>query len=225
MRILKMPVRIPNESETYRRARKELLQAEKNLRSQIETVAKMRRDLPLGGVLKKDYLFDEINNGDFKQVKFSELFISNKNILFLYSFMYDSDHACPMCTALIDALNGQARHLEQKINLVIVAKNPIDKIKRFATSRNWKNLRFISSANNSYNSDYFGEIGGQQTTTVNVFQRMESEIRHFWNSELSYEPMFEDGNMRHLDLIWPLWNVLDMTPNGRGNWYPKLNYE
>jgi predicted dithiol-disulfide oxidoreductase (DUF899 family) len=37
--------------------------------------------------------------------------------------------------------------------------------------------------------------------------------------------MTEGGNMRHLDMIWPLWNVLDMTPAGRGQWYPELSYD
>ncbi len=73
--------------------------------------------------------------------------------------------------------------------------------------------------------DYFAEFDGKQTTTANVFVKERESIRHFWNSELSYAPMEEGQNMRHLDLIWPLWNVLDMTPNGRGNWYPKLTYD
>lgn len=30
---------------------------------------------------------------------------------------------------------------------------------------------------------------------------------------------------RHVDLLWPLWNILDLTPEGRGeNFYPKNDY-
>lgn len=30
---------------------------------------------------------------------------------------------------------------------------------------------------------------------------------------------------RHIDMFWPLWNVLDVTPDGRGTgWYPSLTY-
>jgi predicted dithiol-disulfide oxidoreductase (DUF899 family) len=30
---------------------------------------------------------------------------------------------------------------------------------------------------------------------------------------------------RHVDMLWPLWNLLDLTPEGRGkDWYPKLAY-
>jgi predicted dithiol-disulfide oxidoreductase (DUF899 family) len=29
---------------------------------------------------------------------------------------------------------------------------------------------------------------------------------------------------RHVDLIWPVWNLLDLTPGGRGtDWYPSLD--
>jgi predicted dithiol-disulfide oxidoreductase (DUF899 family) len=30
---------------------------------------------------------------------------------------------------------------------------------------------------------------------------------------------------RHVDFIWPIWNVLDVTPEGRGtDWSPRLEY-
>jgi len=31
--------------------------------------------------------------------------------------------------------------------------------------------------------------------------------------------------MRHVDFMWPLWNILDRTPEGRGSdWGPRLEY-
>ena len=34
-----------------------------------------------------------------------------------------------------------------------------------------------------------------------------------------------DGQPRHLDTIWPLWNVFDLLPQGRGSdWYPAIDY-
>ena len=77
---------------------------------------------------------------------------------------------------------------------------------------------------NSYNVDYFGEIDGMQTTAANVFVKKEDRIHHFWNAELSYAGMIEGGHMRHLDQIWPLWGVLDTTPQGRGDFFPSLAY-
>jgi predicted dithiol-disulfide oxidoreductase (DUF899 family) len=50
----------PNERREYREVRDELLQAEIDLRAQVERVAAMRRGLPLGGLIKEDYAFEEM---------------------------------------------------------------------------------------------------------------------------------------------------------------------
>ena len=219
-------VRFPNESDQYREARNKLLKAETDLRARLEEVAKLRRQLPPGGELKEDYTFEELVNGTVRQTRLSELF-DEHDTLFIYGFMYapDMKEACPMCTALLDGLDGQAEHLQQRISTAVVAKHDIKTVHAHAQARGWRNMRLLSSSNNTYNVDYFGEIDGRQMTAVNVFQRDGKTIRHFWNAELSYQPMMEGGNMRHVDLIWPLWGALDMTPNGRGDWYPRLTYD
>jgi predicted dithiol-disulfide oxidoreductase (DUF899 family) len=44
-------------------------------------------------------------------------------------------------------------------------------------------------------------------------------------SELLYAKSEPGQEPRHVDLIWPLWNVLDVTPQGRGtSFHPKLAY-
>lgn len=221
-----MGLQFPNESAEYRSARNELLKAEAELRINVEAVAKLRRSLPKGGQLKEDYVFDELVNGSVKKTKLSELFSPGKNSLFIYNFMYgpDMDAACPMCTSLLDGLNGQMFHANQQINTAVVAKNPIEKLVAYAESRNWTGLRLLSSANNSYNVDYFGEIDGHQNSTGSVFERDGEEIRHFWGMELQHEPVVPGQNPRHTDQIWPLWNLLDFTRQGRGDWYPSLSY-
>jgi predicted dithiol-disulfide oxidoreductase (DUF899 family) len=132
--------------------------------------------------------------------------------------------ACPMCTSILDGLDGQVPHVTQNVSMAVVARQDVETLDEFARARNWTHLRLLSSADNSYNTDYFGELGDDQMTTANVFVKDGAKIRHFWNSELSYRPMMEGGHMRHLDLIWPLWNLLDMTPAGRGDFFPSLKY-
>lgn len=219
-------IRFPNESDAYRKARDQLLKSETALRAQIEAVAKERRKLPKGGKLKEDYMFAEKVNGKTRKTKLSDLFNDGDDALFIYSFMYSADMkaACPMCTAILDGLEGQVPHVNQNISTAVVAKQDIDTLTKFGKSRGWKNLRLLSSKDNTYNVDYYGELGGDQMTTANVFVRDGDTIRHFWNSELSYQPMMKGGHMRHLDLIWPMWNVLDMTPQGRGDFFPSLKY-
>jgi predicted dithiol-disulfide oxidoreductase (DUF899 family) len=85
----------------------------------------------------------------------------------------------------------------------------------------------LSSAANSYHRDYHGEReDGSQLPILNVFSRRDGPIRHVWASEMMFAPADPGQNQRHIDMIWPVWNVLDLTPEGRGeNTYTKLEYE
>ncbi len=228
MSTAKHEVRFPGESENYRAARNELLDAEIQLRSNIEAVAKMRRDLPLGGELAEDYVFDEAGGGAERKVRFSELFAEGKDTLIIYSFMYGPKmvQPCVMCTSILDALEGEAPHVMQRTNLAVIAKSPIDRIMEFATSRGWRNMWLLSSAGNTYNHDYHAESPkGDQLPALNVFVRRAGAIHHFYNTELLYAPSEPGQDGRHVDLIWPLWNLFDLTPEGRGEkWYPRLSY-
>lgn len=215
----------PNESAEYRRARGQLAQAELELKRQVDRTAALRRQLPLGGALKQDYVFEELDaRGRARKVRLSELFESGKDSLFLYSFMYGPamKEACPMCSSFLDGLNGNAAHIMQRINLAVVARSPIRRVVKFAKARGWHNLRMLSSARNSYNRDYFGETAdGAQDTMANVFVRRDGKIYHFWGTEK--QPANPGGDPCHMDTMWPLWNVLDTTPEGRGEWYPPLH--
>lgn len=223
--------RFPNESAAYRKARNKLLKAEVALRRQVEEVAKLRRRLPLGGVVPEDFEFDAAADViGMKKVRLSELFAPGKDTLVLYNYMYSlaMDTPCPMCTSILDSLEGAAPHLNQRLNLAVVAKSPLPRILTFARNRGWKSLTFLSSADNSYNRLYHGETegDGHQMPMLNVFVQKGDSIRHFWGSELMFTKADKPGqNQRHVDMIWPLWNLLDMTPEGRGkDWYPRLGY-
>lgn len=216
----------PNEPDHYREARNKLLKAEIDLRAQVEQVAAMRRGLPVGGPVKEDYAFEEMaRDGQVRAVKLSELFAGSKTSLFVYSWMYGPSMKtpCPMCSSFLDALDGNALQLNQRINLAVIARSPVERITAFARARGWKALRFLSSSKNSYNADYFGETSkGDQYPMANVFVLRDGLIHHSWGSEMLYAGL--EGDPRHLDMMWPLWNVLDTTPEGRGrDWYPPLN--
>jgi len=216
-------VSFPNETRQYRTARKKLLGAELTLRRQVEKVAALRRKLPAGGDVPQDYVFTSQQG----PLKLSELF-ERGNTLVAYSFMYGPQmkNACPMCTSMLDALEGNAQHLAQRTSLVVIAKSPIERIVEYARGRGWRNLRLLSSAGTSYNRDYHGENEkGAQLPMMNVFVKRDGKVRHFYGTELLYAPEDKGQNARHIDLMWPLWNVLDLTPEGRGSdWYPKLSY-
>jgi predicted dithiol-disulfide oxidoreductase (DUF899 family) len=222
-------IRFPNETPAYRTARNTLLDAERDLRRQVEAVAAQRRELPLGGEIPQDYAFQQRSGGAVTIARMSELFGEGKDTLAIYSYMYGPDAArpCPMCTSILDALDGTTDHATQRIALVAVAKSPIDRVLEIAKERGWHRLRLLSSAGNTYNRDYHAESddGRQQLPALNVFVRRDGAIRHFWSSELLYEASDTGQESRHVDMIWPLWNLLDVTPGGRGTFHPKLSYE
>jgi predicted dithiol-disulfide oxidoreductase (DUF899 family) len=100
------------------------------------------------------------------------------------------------------------------------------RIRAYARERGWRNLRLLSSAASTYNRDYHGETAdGAQMPSLNVFVRRNGAVRHFFHTELLFAKDEKGQNARHLDMAWPLWNLLDFTPEGRGSdWYPKLGY-
>jgi predicted dithiol-disulfide oxidoreductase (DUF899 family) len=224
--------RFPGESKEYRAARDRLSRAETELRGKLEEVAALRRKLPLGGPVKEDYAFEEAEAGPgarvtVKQTRLSELFGTGRDTLILYNFMYGPDmpRPCPLCTSILDGLDGSAPHVTSRVSLGIVAKSAIQRIRDFARERGWRHLRLLSSAHNSYNADYHGETHlGEQLPTLNVFVRRNGRVHHFYNTELLYGPRPRGMDPRHVDLIWPVWNLLDLTPGGRGtDWYPSLD--
>lgn len=240
-------IQFPGESTEYRLARNRLLESEIELRRTIERVAAQRRALPPGGAVPDDYVFEDAV-ADGGQVRFSELFAPDKDTLVIYNFMFprwsgdtrpgpaDGETArlplaetpCPSCTSILDSLDGAAPHLAQQLSLVVVAKSDPARIRTFARERGWRHLRLLSSRNNSYNCDYHGESQeGEQAPILNVFARTGDGVRHRWATELMFAPREEGEEPRHVDSIWPIWNVLDMTPDGRGSGsnFPGLHYE
>ena len=91
----------PNESAEYRKARQNLLIEEIELRRHLERVAELRRALPPGGEVKKDYMFE----GENGKVSFADLF-GDKQTLAIYSYMFG-----PQRTGAMPELHVVHEHL------------------------------------------------------------------------------------------------------------------
>ena len=170
-------IRFPGESDEYRAARNELLEAEIALRKQVETVAALRRRLPPGGAVE-DYTFEQMTeDGEVGVVHLSE---PGQPSLFIYSYMYgpDWEAPCPLCTSFLDGLDRYAVHIEQRLPVVAVAKAPPEMLRSVSRARGWANLRLLSAANGSYSVDYHAESpDGSQYPIANVFTRGPDGIR------------------------------------------------
>ena len=61
---------------------------------------------------------------------------------------------------------------------------------------------------------------------LNVFTRDGDTIRHFWGTELLYAPSDPGQDPRHVGTIEPVWNIFDLTREGRSpDWIEQLEYE
>ena len=215
-------VTFPHESREYRRARIELLAAEIELRRQIEAVAAQRRALPPGGEVKGDYRFE----GENGLVDFAGLF-DDKDTLVIYSWMFgpQREKPCPMCTSLLSAWAGEARDVEQRVALAVVARSPIARLLAFKQQRGWRDLKVYTDLNEQFSRDYHGLVGADEIPALNVFTRRDGTIRHFWSGEMTDKTADPGQDPRGAPDLMPLWTILDSTPDGRGSdWYPKLEY-
>jgi predicted dithiol-disulfide oxidoreductase (DUF899 family) len=244
-----MSISFPNESVEYRTAREQLLQEEIALRRAMEAVAAARRNLPPGGLIPEDYVFDGIGaNGAAVKVKLSELFAPGKDSLVIYNFMFPrmpqddrpgpsegplavlrrEEGPCPSCTAFLDSLDRTANHLEAAgLNFAVIAKAPIDRLAAFARDRGWHNLRLLSAAGNHYKRDYLCQTAeGMQLPLTTVFHRDGGEIRHFWSTEMIFAGGDPGQDPRHNGTLEQLWNIFDLTPEGRpATWHEQLSYD
>src|SRR5262245_10800685 len=213
----------------------------------MEAVAVSRRALPPGGVVPEDYVFQaRAGDGTLGELRLSELFAGGKRSLVIYSFMFPRDPSdrrpgpeagqtallpleqgpCPSCVALLDQLDGAVEHVAPLLNFAVVAKAPLPQILAFGEERGWRRLRLLSSAANGYNRDYLAETAqGHQRPMLNVFHRDGDTIRHFWGSELFYAPSEPGQDPRHVGTLEPVWNLLDLTREGRrSDWDEQLSY-
>jgi predicted dithiol-disulfide oxidoreductase (DUF899 family) len=184
-------------------------------------------------------------DGNPTDVRMSELFAPGKDSLVIYNMMFPrassddrpgplgetallplAESPCPSCVALLDQFDGAADHVNQRVNLVAVAKAEPARVITFAKERGWRRLRVLSSAGNTYNRDYLGETAeGDQMPMLNVFHRDGDTIHHFWGAELLYAPSEPGQDPRHVGTVEPLWNLFDLTREGRDpTWDEQLRY-
>jgi predicted dithiol-disulfide oxidoreductase (DUF899 family) len=221
---------LPNESAEYLAAREELRHAEIELMRQRERVAELRRGLPKGATVQ-DYEFLEgpasLDDGDapVTRVRLSELFTAPDRSLVIYHLMFGKKQSkpCPMCTAWLDAFNGVAHHLAQNVDLAIVAAADPATLRAHARDRGWDKLRLLSAGESTFKYDLGSEDReGGQDSTISVFTReSDGTLRHFYSGHPRLAPDIQE---RGIDELNPIWNMLDLTPQGRGTFYASLDY-
>jgi predicted dithiol-disulfide oxidoreductase (DUF899 family) len=221
---------LKNESAEYLAAREDLRLAEIDLMRQRERVAALRRALPPGAPIP-DYEFQEgpadLSAGDspIRTVRLSQLFSATDRSLVIYHLMYGKKqkNPCPMCTMWMDGWNGVAHHLARNVDVALVAAADPAALRAHARNRGWNRLRLLSCGTNTFKADLGSENpDGGQDSQVSVFTKdADGTLRHFYSAHPRMAP---DINERGIDLLLATYNILDITPQGRGKWYSSLDY-
>ncbi len=219
-----------DEPPEYIVRREELRQAEVELMHHREKIASLRRQLPFGAAVR-DYEFLEgprsLADGDdpVTTVRLSELFTSPHRALVVQHVMYGKRQTspCPMCTMWVDGLDGVVRHIAQNADFVVAAAADPAALRAHARNRGWDNVRLLSCGKNTFQYDLAAEDeAGNQDSTVSVFTLDDDgSPRHAYSC---HPRLAEDIPERGIDLLSPVWHLLDLTPHGRGDWYASLDY-
>ena len=212
----------PNDSAEYRRARTALLAEEIELRRHIERVAAQRRALPPGGEAR-DYRFKDESA---RTVALADMF-GRHDTLITYFWMYgpQCERPCPMCTSFLGAMDIPIADLTQRVAFAVLGRSPVERQLAFARERGWRNLKFYATVGDDYARDMRGLApDGSEWPALDVWAKQDGKVLHFWGSELG-ETSDPGEDPRGAPDPTPLWNLLDLTPGGRGtDWYPKLSY-
>jgi predicted dithiol-disulfide oxidoreductase (DUF899 family) len=232
---------LQNESAEYLAKREEVRKAEVELMRARERVAELRRALPKGATIEDYEFFDctlpdgrvsakgptSLTDADepVTKVRLSELFTSPDRSLVIYHFMFGKKQtrACPMCTAWIDGYNGIAHHLAQTTDFAIVAAADPATLRAYARERGWDKLRLLSTGDSTFKYDLGSEDKeGNQDSQISVFTKeSDGKLRHFYSGHPWLDPEIKE---RGIDELSPIWNLLDLTPQGRGKFYTSLDY-
>jgi predicted dithiol-disulfide oxidoreductase (DUF899 family) len=143
-------MRVGTEQE-WQAARKELLEAERELEEHAERVEEERRELPWVPV-EKEYRFATEEGSR----TLPELFNGRPQLL-IYHLMFGEDWevACPGCSSLADGLSGTVAHLNDRdVTLLCMSQAPPEKVAAYKERRGWK-VPWVSA----YGSDFLFDYG------------------------------------------------------------------
>ena len=210
-----------NESAEYRAARNALLDEEIALRAQIEAVAAKRRALPLGGEVREDHVFERIGKTSMpEKVRLSELF-GPHDTLVLYSFMYGPERElpCPGCTHLLDDRPARGLGAPTRLETPFAVVDGRQQLRRRLL---WRHVQLFKGDARA------ASRAGRRELGRNNIQRLQKEERRdqtFLGLGDELCPAGAQTAPSRRRYGRPLWGLLDMTPEGRDDFFPKVNYE
>jgi predicted dithiol-disulfide oxidoreductase (DUF899 family) len=156
---------------------------------------------------------EEVRNHDFATpegtVRLLDLFGGKDDLMLIHNM----GTTCPSCTMWADGFNGVHPHLRDRAAFAVSSPDVPTAQRQFAESRGWR-FPMVSHQGTSFAADmgYLSESGAFQPG-VSAFRREGSRILRV--SDAPFSPG---------DDYCSFWHVLDLLPEGAGDWEPKFSY-
>ena len=187
--------------DEYERLLAQQVEVEKELTRFGDRVSARRRQLPMTPI--EDYVFV----GRDGPVRLSELFDDQPQLV-VQSFMFhpDWDDGCPSCTWAVDNLPTKLDDLlaPKGVAFAVVSRAPFDKLQRWQERLGWDHITWVSSSDNTFNTDWGWTVDGQDQPGYSYLLRTEDGIFLTYRTE-----------RRGTEAILPVPAIWDRTVYGR----------
>lgn len=206
--------------EAWLRARKALLEEEKEHTRARDKLNELRRRLPWV-IVEKPYVFAS----DSGPKKLGDLFGEHDQLIVYHFMLADGwDAGCKMCSFWADNYDGFSIHLAARNTaFVTVSSAPLDQINRYHKRMGWS-FKWVSSHDSEFNSDFgvsFGkrsddddsprynygtvDFRGPEAPGISVFYKPSPDVIVHTYSTYA----------RGLDIVNGAYQMMDMLPLGR----------
>jgi predicted dithiol-disulfide oxidoreductase (DUF899 family) len=211
-------------------ARRALLVREKEATRLRDTIAAERRALPMVRV-EKPYTFD----GPDGRTTLRALF-GDRRQLVVYHFMFAPtwEEGCKSCSYVMDNVEGGLAHLAAADTaFVAVSRAPVAKIEAFKARMGWR-FPWVSSGESDFNYDFHVSFGDPRGSVEYNYEsldelRRRGEVPQMATDMPGFSIFLRDGDdvfhtystyQRGVDTFLNTYNLLDLTPLGRGETRP-----
>ena len=200
-------------------ARRNLLNAEKQLTRQQQRVAAARRELPWVKVTK-DYVFDTPQG----KVRLADLFAGRSQLIIKHNMLNPKHDVCVGCSFEMDHIESARVHLEHHdVSIVAVSRAPVAQIEAARKRMGWT-TPWVSSYDSDFNYDFHVSFRPADIARGQVFYNY--EVKPIPVEDLSGFSVFyqdEHGGIFHTyatfgrgaEYVISAYVFLDMTPKGR----------
>lgn len=162
----------------------------------------LQKDMPPEPV--GDYVFQTIDG----EVCLAELF-GGKEDLFV---VHNMGASCPSCTLWADGYNGTYAQLADRAAFVVASPDPPAAQKKFAAARGWK-FPMVSDPGKAFAAAMGYAKNGSPLPGVSVFKKRNGGVVRV-----------SDARFNEYDDFCAFWHFIDLLPEGRDGWAPRVKH-